>query len=581
VKSYRFHTLLASLAFASALPACGGAVGEAIRPTDHTANSALDAGNAAKACTGEPKYAKPLIVDLDPDTRVDLEAAMKKGLIVVSYDCASLRVLTGCKLPDAAYEYAGVSRKEQVVQIKNADDLSVNLPLSSAKLSGELKSGRTVDLALVLVGRSSTTVGKVDRDDLVGSCDGATHYVQNATLGAFSMQTGSIGKVAAVAEMFDRGGSASSASERKAMNSDGSLDECRTSNPDAETPPGECRAPLRVELVPIVAQIEAAKKSDKKDGDKKDEKKEAEAVQNPCPPGYAFIEGLCTKAVEKAYVCNPKDEGECKAQCDKGSGESCYNYGRLIARKQGSDAAASYYKKACDAEVADGCGLYGWHIAPDTDAPDVQTKSRAAIGVLVKACQMGSAIGCEYAGDILTEPDYKVLDEKAGAKAYDRGCSLGRGMTCWSLAQMHFKGKGVEQDTNKGISLLNKACQSGNADECNDLAIVFTKGQYNAPKNLEIAFRANKRACELDVDYCIEAVKTAASMDRKKEAFDFAVKSCNGQDWEGCTLLGNYYESGSGTSPDPAKAREAWKKGCMDGDGEEAACKKIGVKMKD
>jgi hypothetical protein len=64
-------------------------------------------------CTGTPKQAKPLIVDLDPDARVDLEATMKKGVAVVAYDCKSFRVLPACKVPEARYEYAGVSRKTE------------------------------------------------------------------------------------------------------------------------------------------------------------------------------------------------------------------------------------------------------------------------------------------------------------------------------------------------------------------------------------------------------------------------------------------------------------------------------------
>lgn len=95
-------------------------MGEKLRPNDHTAASAT-ANATAKTCERGPKYAKPLMVDLDPDTRVALEAAMKRGVAVVSYDCASIRVLPTCKLPEAVYEYAGTSRKEQVLQIKNAD----------------------------------------------------------------------------------------------------------------------------------------------------------------------------------------------------------------------------------------------------------------------------------------------------------------------------------------------------------------------------------------------------------------------------------------------------------------------------
>jgi hypothetical protein len=41
------------------------------------------------------------------------------------------------------------------------------------------------------------------------------------------------------------------------------------------------------------------------------------------------------------------------------------------------------------------------------------------------------------------------------------------------------------------------------------------------------------------------------------------------------------YESGTATVADPAKSTALRKKACNDGDGNEAACKRLGTKMKD
>lgn len=582
-KILRTSLLLTSLVTSVAsLASCGGAVGETLRPEDQTATGAL--GSKAATCATNPKYAKPLIVDLDPDARVDLEAAMKKGVVVISYDCSSLRVLTGCKGPDSGYEYAGVSRKEQVVQMNSMDELSVNLPLSSAKLSGEVKSGRSIDLALVLVGRRTTTVSKVERDELSGSCEGATHYLQNATLGAFSMATGSIGKAAVVADLFNRGGSASSNSERKAMNMDGSLEACRTSDPDSTNPPPECRAPLRIELIPIAGEIApaASEKGDKGPKTTKEKEKATQAQENPCPDGYQFTDGLCTKKAAAAYLCDPKNEQECQQQCDKGNAPSCYNYGRLLKRKDGWKAALPFYKKGCDGDVADACAEYGNYTLPDTDeSKNVAGETAAALKYMSMACKAGSALGCEYIGDTLSDKSYQMFDMATAAKAYDRGCSLGRGISCWSLAMMYFKGDSVPQDSNKGVALLTKACKGGSADECSDLGDVFHKGEYGVPKDERKAFAAYRDACELDAGWCPDAVKSALAIGDESEAFRLATRGCNGNDEETCYRLGLLYEAGKGTSADPAKAKAMYEKGCNKGDGEEKACKKIGVPMKE
>ena len=571
---------LAGFLLAITLPSCGGAVGEAIRPTDHSATGAL--GGAAPSCAGSPKYAKPLIVDLDPDARVDLEATMKKGIAVVAYDCQSFRVLSACKLPDSAYEYAGVSRKEQVVQMNSMDDLHANMPINSAKLGAEVKSGRSIDLALVLIGRRSTTLAQVTREELVGSCDGATHFVQTATLGAFSMATGSVGKAAVVAEMFDYGGAAKSESERKAMNKDGSLDECRKSSPDSETPPAECRAPLRVELFPIAGPAAEAKAAKAKAGAGKEEKKkEATAVQNPCPEGFVFANDMCTRGEAQAHLCNPKDEADCKAQCDKGSAESCFNYGRIVRQKTSLAAAMPFHKKACDGGFADGCAELGRAMMPDSDDPGVEKQAREVLAILNKACQMGSGRGCDLAGDMLADTDYKQVDIAAAVKSYNRGCDLGEGMACWSLSQMYFKGKVVPQNADRGIELLSKACQGGSADECNDLADVYGKGRHGVAVDHEKAYRWNRRACDLDATYCAWAALSARASGKDTIAFELAQRGCNVSDDEACVFLGDAYKAGRGTAADEAKARAAWAKVCKDGAGDEDACKRLGVKMKD
>lgn len=573
--------LLAGLFCASLLPSCGGAVGEAIRPNEQTATGAL--GAKAPTCAGEPKAARPYIVDLDPDARLDLEASMKKGVTVVAYDCSSLKVLSACTLPDSAYEYAGTSRKEQVVQMNSVDELHANLPISSAKLGAEVQSGRSIDLGLVWIGRRATTLAKVTKDDLKGSCDGATHYVQNAILGAFSMTTGSVGKAAAVAEVFNYGGGAKSESDRKAMNKDGSIAECQKSEPDSEAPPSECRAPLRVELAPIFGVVpiaKATKDAKGKEGEKKEEKASA-AAENPCPEGFEYADGICTRGKAQAHLCAPKDEEDCKAQCDKGSADSCLNYAQIVKSKKSRAAAMPFFKKACDGDVADGCGELGNAMWPDSDDKEVEKQAKASLAILAKGCSMGSGFSCDLAGDMQTDKDYKVLDVAAALKSYDRGCSLGYGTACWSLANVYFKGKLVPQDEAKGVSLLLKACQGANADECSELGTIYAKGKHGVTVDDEKSYRYSRRACELDTMWCEDAARAAVKTGKDTEAFQLADRGCKGDDDASCVLLGDYHKAGRGTAPDEAKAKAIWTRLCKDGDGDDDACKRLGIKMKD
>lgn len=555
--------------------ACGGKVGETLRPKEHSAQQAL--GGTSATCTGEAKYARPLIVDLEPEARLDLEASMKSGVVVVSYDCASLRVLTSCRVADSSYEYAGVSRKEQVVQITSADELQANLPLSKAKLSGEVQSGRSINLGLVLVGRNSTTVSRIARDELGDGCDGATHFVQNATLGAFSMVTGAVGKAAVVAEVFDYGGSAKSESERTAANRDGSLEACRSSEPDAASPPAECRAPLRVELVPIAGDqpVVVAKKEE---GDKKDKK--AAAEDNPCPDGYRFIDGLCTKAAEKAYLCDPKDEADCKKQCDRGSAASCYNYGVILRRSKRGKDAPPYFKTACEGDVADGCGEHGWDLVA-TEGSDMAKKNQEALKIMNKGCTLGSGYSCSSAADLLSDKEWGVFDKPRSFKAYERGCSLGDGNSCFQVSFYFFKGDVVPKDLDKGVAVLQRACKAGDGDVCYELGRVLAGGKYGVTKDLEAAYVADRAACLYEAYYCNDTARTALKLGKDAEGFKWAKRGCDGDDDEACTRLGDLYRDGRGVAKDENEAKKVWGRACNNGEGWDDACKRLGIKMKE
>ncbi len=579
----KYHWLkLGVLGVLAASTGCGGATGEAIRPEDQTANNALNADDGE--CSGTAAHARPLIVDWDPDARVDLEASMKDGIVVVKYDCDEMTILPGCKVTNAAYTYAGVSRKEQVVQMKSMDDLHANVPVSSGKLGAELKSGRAIDVALVMVGKRSTTVADLAEDQLEGNCDGATHFVRSASVGAFSMATGSVGKAAAVAEMFGIGAAAKSESERKALNKDGSLDSCRASDPNEENPPSECQAPVRLRLVPITKVVKATiAKGEGKDAKEKDVASE----ENPCPEGYVFVDEICTADDDKPFLCDPKNEAQCKEQCDKGNADSCLNYGNLVRAKNQSKgylkaygAAMPSFLKACEGDSAEGCAALSMATDPDYESPKVAQLAKSSFGYAVKACDLGSAVGCERAGDMLMDADYKLeaANPTTAYKYYLKGCNLGRGISCWSAAQHLFKGQGVEKNGIAGAKLLVKACSGGSVDECNDAATVFEEGKHGVPQRLDLAFKLNSIACKMDKGYCIYAANTASKMGKDDVAAGLYKVACDeSKDSEGCLKLGNALSEGKGVSQDEAKAKEYWTRACKDY--EEEACKKVGMKM--
>src|SRR5262249_45972102 len=193
-------------------------------------------GAGGGTCHDVESYGEPLVVDWKPEQRGDLEVLMKDGVAVVAYSCKGLKLLKDCKV-DGKYGFLGMTKKEQIVRLQNGDEVKANLPFAgagiAANIGGEMERGATLDVALILIGKKKTTWAKVAMDDLKGDCEGATHFVKGATVGAFVMETGSKAQARTAAQLFGAGVSGSSASAKNVRNQDGDPGDCNKSSPDS------------------------------------------------------------------------------------------------------------------------------------------------------------------------------------------------------------------------------------------------------------------------------------------------------------------------------------------------------------
>jgi hypothetical protein len=162
-----------------------------------------------------------------------------------------VKVLPACKV-EGSYSYAKVSPKTQLVEMKDARAASAALGGSlqmPSEFRAELSQGRQLNLAYMLVGTFSTDVTTVGAAQFSGRCDGATHFVYEAQLGAFTLAAGEQGHAAAAASMLGVGAAHASMDEsRHARTTDGDAKACA----EAGNEPIEgCRALLRANLLAI------------------------------------------------------------------------------------------------------------------------------------------------------------------------------------------------------------------------------------------------------------------------------------------------------------------------------------------
>jgi uncharacterized protein len=498
---------------------CGpGGAAEAVRPKDPTADNVL--GEQPADCRSVQNGAEPLIVDWKPEQRGDLEVAMKDGLAVVRYGCDGIKLLADCKI-DGEYGFIGMTRKEQVVRLENADELRANLPFSGGAIGGELQRGSTIDIAMVMIGKRRTTWSEPSKDDLKGSCDGATHYVRGAHVGAFAVETGTRAKVRAAAEILMASASAQSDSKKETKNRDGNPSSCAKSSPNADAPPDECGAAIRIALVPIRPQALELKPA---------EAAAAPAVEQACPEGLVLAEGKCTKPdTAPAYQCDPAKSGECKAQCDKGHAGSCAAHGQALARSDKAAARAAF-QKACDGGDASGCsGLGG--VTPD---------AAQAAAAFEKGCSGGDAPGCRGLGVALRDGSGAGKDEARAVALFDQACDGGDDRGCAEAAKLYAAGRGAQKDEARAAKLHKRACDGSVGESCAELAQMYEAGAPGVGKNPILAEMMYRRGCQrMSADACVGLGRTlmSAKPARTSEAKLAFTQACGGRAALGCAAL--------------------------------------------
>jgi uncharacterized protein len=489
-----------------------GTVADAVRPDVPTAANALEEGE----CRNVEQGGQPLIVDWKPNERGDLEVAMKDGVAIVAYSCSGIKLLADCRL-DGDYGFIGMTRREQVVRLAGADELRANLPLSGVQLSSELQRGMSLDIAMMMVGKKRTTWTTPTKGDLKGTCDGATHFVRGAIVGAFAMSTGSQAKVRAAAEIFGAGTEGASESSKQTQNRDGDVGDCQKAAPDSEQPPAQCGAPIRLVLAPLAAAPATTPPPDV-------------AAEIGCPAGMVFADGKCTtKAATEAYECKPNELEDCRAQCDKGNAASCGIIGEHQAQR-GDAGAAELLKKGCDGGHARSCATLGKQLVSGANADPA-----TAVRLFEKSCQAGDAGGCRELGRAYlagTAPLTK--DENRAGVLLRQACDGADIQSCSTLAEMAEDGKGGPVDGVRAGQLYKRACDGGLAEACAGAGRVFSSGRV---KNEILAQIAYQRGCIMQhAASCagLGRLQYGKNPDQARQSF---TQACNLRDQLGCAAL--------------------------------------------
>ncbi|PCC70289.1 hypothetical protein SAMN02745121_03382 [Nannocystis exedens] len=234
----------------------------------------------------------PLVVEWAAAERASLEARLKRGLVAVRVDGCEIAVMRQCDV-QGEYSYLGLTRKNDRVKIRSADELYAQLPLGAARLEGKLARAGELDVEIALVGMLEAPQGRPGRDLLTGDCDAATHIITGVQVGAFHFFAGGAGEIKVGAGFNQIGAGAGSTAERETLSADGQPASCDASTTADTKPPEGCGALIRIELSALpglaAAQPTACPTGSRWDGQT--------CAMEPCPVGMSRKpDGTCVAA---------------------------------------------------------------------------------------------------------------------------------------------------------------------------------------------------------------------------------------------------------------------------------------------
>lgn len=191
-----------------------------------------------------------LAANWEAPVRDALDGALRaaSGPVIVRYEACELTVLPDCTAPGSPYAFIGLNPKTERVTMTTADQLFAKLPVRGRSLEGRLGGSTSINIELATVGMVEAEPMVVAASALAGSCDGATHLVGSAQVGAYAMwverqQGGSVVD-------SESGVGLGRSGEREDLETVGEMQACSTSASDDAAPPG-CGSLLRLELFPL------------------------------------------------------------------------------------------------------------------------------------------------------------------------------------------------------------------------------------------------------------------------------------------------------------------------------------------
>lgn len=475
----------------------------------------------------------PLLTRWTAAQREALETAMRSGIAVLAADdCHGARLLPACHAR-GRYGYLASPLDTHTIDLSTDEELRVNAPSYAGTLTSDA-GVRPIRVHVEIVGHLGTTRVSLGPKELVGECDGATHYVDGAAIGG--------------ATIVDKNASPAA------------TEACSAARAADLKPPAGCGSLVSLRIHRIADPEAAVTFDHAPDG----------AVLNVgvCPDSMVVSRDRCVTAPTAApHLCAFGDATECRAQCDRGDTNSCDVLAFMLWHGKGvaldMTLAATQYAGACERADRIACGTLAMFLHEGHGVPKDFAKAAA---LFARACSLGSAEACGNLGSVYLDGDGVDADVARGRSTLERACDAASPLACHGLARRLRNGKGFNKDAARGLKLLEDLCDGNLGASCLELARITMLGE-GVPSDHARAASFCDRGCRAGDD---EACVMLGLMYRQADGVprdDVAAtrlmdRACSRGNPNGCHSLGIAYEHGKGVTADPARAAQLYDQAC-------------------
>lgn len=212
------------------------------------------AASALSACAGVEKRSLR-VVHWDNTKKAALESRINQGVTIVRIEDETFEVLSQCEVAPTrkfdSYDYHRITLKKERVTARNDAELEANFPLGPADLSTRLEEAGELSVDMVVVGTWETPGPIKKMDSLEGDCEGATHVITGARVGAYRFYEGvrSAGSGNGDTWLGEGGGSVSGG--ETVLKADGDESSCGEYSRWSSSPPRGCGAILEIDAVSL------------------------------------------------------------------------------------------------------------------------------------------------------------------------------------------------------------------------------------------------------------------------------------------------------------------------------------------